>query len=111
MVTPNVCTKKRSCDCLVYAEFERFWSQYEIDLVVFLPGWSMPGRCSGRFVWVQRVGQCEWVASGELKNSWPMKSKKCDWSLLYQFCLLFMTSLGRRLVQPWRYHGCSRIGR
>ncbi|KAH3819291.1 hypothetical protein DPMN_121025 [Dreissena polymorpha] len=69
MVTANVCARQRSCVRLVDAGLEPLRRQYENDLVVYLPVWNMPGRCSGRFVWVQRVGKGELVASGELKQS------------------------------------------
>ncbi|KAH3711107.1 hypothetical protein DPMN_070607 [Dreissena polymorpha] len=69
MVTADVCARKWSSVRLVDARLDPLRRQYEIDLVVYLPVWSMPGRCSGRFVWVQRDGQCELVASGELKKS------------------------------------------
>ncbi|KAH3876543.1 hypothetical protein DPMN_000388 [Dreissena polymorpha] len=38
-------------------------------LVLYLPVWSMSGRCSGRFVMVQRIGKGELEASGELTKS------------------------------------------
>ncbi|KAH3854093.1 hypothetical protein DPMN_096632 [Dreissena polymorpha] len=40
-------------------ELDPLRRQYEIDLVVHCPVWSMPGRCSGRFVWIQRVSQLQ----------------------------------------------------
>ncbi|KAH3842299.1 hypothetical protein DPMN_115796 [Dreissena polymorpha] len=58
MVTADVCTRKHSCVRLVGAGLKPLWRQYEIDPFVHLPVLSMPGQCSGRFVWVQRVGQC-----------------------------------------------------
>ncbi|KAH3787554.1 hypothetical protein DPMN_165680 [Dreissena polymorpha] len=69
MVTADVCARKRSCVRLVNARLEPLRRKCEIDLVLCLPVWRMPGRCSGRFVWVQRVGQGELEASGELNKS------------------------------------------
>ncbi|KAH3852009.1 hypothetical protein DPMN_094498 [Dreissena polymorpha] len=42
---------KRYCVRLVDVGLEPLWRN-EIDLVVYLPVWRMPGRCYGRFVWV-----------------------------------------------------------
>ncbi|KAH3808762.1 hypothetical protein DPMN_137120 [Dreissena polymorpha] len=54
MITNKFCTRKRSCVRLVDVQ---------------LPVWSIRGRCSGRFVCVQRVGKGELVAFHELKKS------------------------------------------
>ncbi|KAH3801093.1 hypothetical protein DPMN_154738 [Dreissena polymorpha] len=59
MVTVDVCIRKRFCICLVVAGLVPLRDQYEIDLDVYLLVWRIPGRCSRRFVRVQRVGQCE----------------------------------------------------
>ncbi|KAH3719482.1 hypothetical protein DPMN_062319 [Dreissena polymorpha] len=67
MVTADVCVRKRTCICIVNAGFETLRRQYEIELVVYLSVWSMPDLCSGRFVWVQRVGKIDLLASGEFK--------------------------------------------
>ena len=69
MVTADVCANKFSCVGLVDVGLEPLQRQYEIDLVVYLPVWSLRGCCSGQFVWVQLVGQGELV--GELNKSQP----------------------------------------
>ncbi|KAH3858584.1 hypothetical protein DPMN_101212 [Dreissena polymorpha] len=67
MVTAYFCARKRSCVRLV--DSGPFRRQYAIDLVAYLLVWNIQGRCSVRFVWVQRFVQGELKASGELKKS------------------------------------------
>ncbi|KAH3858487.1 hypothetical protein DPMN_101111 [Dreissena polymorpha] len=69
MGTAYVCARKQSCVRLVDGGHEQFWPQFDIDLVVYLPVWSMPGSYSVWFVWMQRFGQGELKASCELKPS------------------------------------------
>ena len=71
MVTANVRARERSCVGLVDAGLEPLRRQYVVDLVVYLSVRSVPGRGSGRLVWVQRVGQGESMAAGELEESKP----------------------------------------
>ncbi|KAH3830370.1 hypothetical protein DPMN_100003 [Dreissena polymorpha] len=56
--------RKRSCDRL-----EPLRRQYEVDLVVCLPTWSMPGRWSELFLLVQRVDLVKLMASNELEST------------------------------------------
>ncbi|KAH3806689.1 hypothetical protein DPMN_135013 [Dreissena polymorpha] len=69
MATADLCARKLSCVRLVEAGLEPLRRQYEIDLSLHLPAWGMLRRCSGRYVWEQRVGQGELFQSCELMKS------------------------------------------
>ncbi|KAH3836276.1 hypothetical protein DPMN_109646 [Dreissena polymorpha] len=70
----------------------------------------MPGRCSGRFVWLQLVAQSELMASGKRKQSQTSvvglslaKSTYCPWPVLVYFW--FNLGVPVALVNEDAFHG------
>ncbi|KAH3734303.1 hypothetical protein DPMN_040742 [Dreissena polymorpha] len=59
----------------------------------------MPGRCTRRFVWVQRFGKFASVASGELKKSQPSVIGLCYTKSAYCFSP-FLVGVWSNLVAP-----------